>query len=1403
MKQTPRTWVRPIMAGLIAGLLLPALSRGQTIDPTTEGLDPSRQITTQILKTNLLIVLDRSGSLTFTADASPANACSSNPPTNYNNCWSYDGSNYGYAWWEFKYTNAGSTWSMAGAIPSAADFGISHSSASFLPQTGSGNGFWVRAGQDQIWSALIASSTYKTRLYINGSPGWAKGTQVTIAGAPSSGDNGTYYTCAAMATDGNSGYASGLYYYTTVSTTYSSGSCGTTKSFASTPYPAWMTVQKVGTTAGQSLWYFMPPSRMAAIKNALGNSVTIYQPSATSSGTDGSPDQRAYYLFPGSGGPTGGAYFNWYTKAWVNWSPTTAAPAGDPAYTSTLSPFDVVGNTSSSVNWGLLYFYGSSVTTVVNVNPDDSNQSSTVATIETALSPVGAGGLNPYDGTPTVKGLDTAKSSLTTTWNADTKTNCGRLYADILITDGESNTCNASGGQWASGCTGYTTLSTLRGYPPGRTDELFLKTADSTSGCTSGNVSPTNVQTFVVGVSPDVAACELNLDAYFGRTDASATNPSKWQGSSRLPQNTTSSPATTLANYSTTGNYAFFASDPAVLATDLTAIVASFGTGSYTTSPLAVSSNPASTSNYLSFVPATGYPAWEGDLFCYDLNPAYTTLKPPFHPLLWDAGDVLSNHANNGMVRRIITWDPSKTGDPIVWIAGANAPNPPDAGGTFSETDPSALATTLDALCVSARAMPSGSSCGITTAVVDFMRGYDGTANPPTTMTGTRRSWLLGPLMNTTPVVIGIAEVWKQAQLKDHSAFEQVYGVGGPNGGRHPLVWAGSSDGMAHAFDVRDGAEVMALLPPDLLYKQAELYQQYKNPAQTVTGEMRDPNYHVYGVANSLRFADIYDSSSPLTTSGGVALNYRTILYLTEGGRMARWAKSTAYPLGIVVNPTAGNGHIYRCTVAGNSAATEPTWPTTAGATVTDGSVTWKEFGAMSGTALHAVDVTNAYPGRASAKPPNPLPTPTPTPTPVSASGTPTPTPTCAPTPTPGPPPTPTAGPTPLPTATPVPTVIPADQNYSVTAPVQPLWGVSRTGFGASAVGKVADLGQTWSMPALGASTSSQWELTIGAGFDERYPTTGITAHAFHFNALTGALIAEYNLAGVSSGARVRSQAFGDSVIFGMKAPYFRPDNMVTQSVQVDLTGQVWTMDPTSTSTTTAPIVSLGGGQPIYYSVAAVGFPASNPTMDLYAFGTGSFYEQSSNVSGTNAFGVPPSYSATSPFYPELVVAARQAASPYTVTYKAVPIYSATTPLTGTTYCSDPGNQGVIRTYHPGRRTQLVAPPLILTSLDPTVTKAEALFLIYDPDDRCGGTTSIVVVVFDTAQLSVSGYTPTLTVYDAGEGASGGFAIAGSSVYLGKSVIGAGGNAYSSTVPNLKILPGSFGGSTNWWRELQ
>jgi lysophospholipase L1-like esterase len=62
---------------------------------------------------------------------------------------------------------------------------------------------------------------------------------------------------------------------------------------------------------------------------------------------------------------------------------------------------------------------------------------------------------------------------------------------------------------------------------------------------------------------------------------------------------------------------------------------------------------------------------------------------------------------------------------------------------------------------------------------------------------------------------------------------------------------------------------------------------------------------------------------------------------LAKGRYDQNWAASTAYTYGDRKKPTAANGYHYLCVTPGTTGASQPTWPTTEGATVTDGTVTW------------------------------------------------------------------------------------------------------------------------------------------------------------------------------------------------------------------------------------------------------------------------------------------------------------------------------------------------------------------------------------------------------------------------------------------------------------------------------
>lgn len=81
------------------------------------------------------------------------------------------------------------------------------------------------------------------------------------------------------------------------------------------------------------------------------------------------------------------------------------------------------------------------------------------------------------------------------------------------------------------------------------------------------------------------------------------------------------------------------------------------------------------------------------------------------------------------------------------------------------------------------------------------------------------------------------------------------------------------------------------------------------------------------------------ETGHTLQTSTSPGTNQIT---LTPANIAAEWENTTAYTLGNLIEPTTPNNFIYKCTTAGTShATTEPTWPTSIGSTVVDGTVVW------------------------------------------------------------------------------------------------------------------------------------------------------------------------------------------------------------------------------------------------------------------------------------------------------------------------------------------------------------------------------------------------------------------------------------------------------------------------------
>jgi len=668
---------------------------------------------------------------------------------------------------------------------------------------------------------------------------------------------------------------------------------------------------------------FNGPSRMAIVKNALGASVplvTSYTPPAvlparwTLESTASSTASRREWVFrydapsrvsapgvpfdpyetitiAGARNSSGGDY----TVAYFPIVRNGACTVGTCSYTP---PQDLIGKNAPRVNWGLTTFSTDGVTHRVNIDVTDANTN--LARLKDYFLPdaatgavTGVGGLGASGSTNTRSALEAVKTRLTATAGLDPRIreNCERPYGVILVTDGLSNSGNPSGGNWLSPCgsgalecdggsSGYDCPNGWARFAAYWADELYRNTS-------AGGVQ-VPVRTWTIGVSEQVGPCELDYIAFMGRTDASSPNDDAgWGGydpvkNPFLPDpdspepanpryNTTSkfdgpsgqlrwnwdssvSYATALAGYGDPqrkahGHNAFFATSAEKLAAALTAIVNATATGDYATNSPVSGMSAGSTHSGIVYLPSTEFPSWKGHIYAFDTTKPvlYDHDDDPDTPMVdnpaylkWDAGQVL-NPSTAHATRKIFTWDPAN-GNALVELKSANL-------GRLDDADMG--------------------DASFTSAVLDFVRGVprdfdgDGTTDD--------RAWILGPMINSAPALVGRPSPWLQGNTISHSNFENAYAS------REPLLWVGSNNGMMHAFRITDGVEQIALVPPGLLKMQVQLFENYladerqkKNPF----GQPPDPAQHVYGVANSFRFGDVWDPD---------ASSYRTIGVITVG----------------------------------------------------------------------------------------------------------------------------------------------------------------------------------------------------------------------------------------------------------------------------------------------------------------------------------------------------------------------------------------------------------------------------------------------------------------------------------------------------------------------------------------
>ena len=134
--------------------------------------------------------------------------------------------------------------------------------------------------------------------------------------------------------------------------------------------------------------------------------------------------------------------------------------------------------------------------------------------------------------------------------------------------------------------------------------------------------------------------------------------------------------------------------------------------------------------------------------------------------------------------------------------------------------------------------------------LINFVRGIDTFDENKDGSTSDKR-WKLGDIYHSQPAMIGPPSAQMtsnkgKSNTEAYYRYQQNYSSF-KGGNRKEVVYAGSNDGMLHAFDSNTGDELWAFIPPNLLPKLRGMVAAKANTSHTI-----------YGVDGSLAVEDIF-----------------------------------------------------------------------------------------------------------------------------------------------------------------------------------------------------------------------------------------------------------------------------------------------------------------------------------------------------------------------------------------------------------------------------------------------------------------------------------------------------------------------------------------------------------------
>lgn len=257
--------------------------------------------------------------------------------------------------------------------------------------------------------------------------------------------------------------------------------------------------------------------------------------------------------------------------------------------------------------------------------------------------------------------------------------------------------------------------------------------------------------------------------------------------------------------------------------------------GEYTTSASGITwSGSGSVDGDISLTPTTSFPGWKGKLVAHDLK-----VHPP--KFLWEAADGKETDSTDGLNGR--DWKSR------VIYSGTHTYNSGVPFKLFNSGGSVALAAV--------KAVWPGTK-PTDTEIISLIQW----------LAGKGRTWKLPPIINSVPATVGPPPDYK---VSDHADYMNKYRD------RQRLVYVTSNEGLLHAFDAINGHEVFAYLAPHHL---PTLYKLYK-----AGGQDEDPSKLTYISANSVRVEDIRVNGSwktQMIVTDGPGSEYFTVLDISQ-----------------------------------------------------------------------------------------------------------------------------------------------------------------------------------------------------------------------------------------------------------------------------------------------------------------------------------------------------------------------------------------------------------------------------------------------------------------------------------------------------------------------------------------